>query len=536
MLIDITSGARYADGKEVSRDEKSIRVQGFGWTDLEDDFNEYCIKNGKNVCWGNLFGAFSVFLTFKDESVVFTDNSNLQCVYISDHAVSDSLLEMIRHEKDRYGVKLRFDEDALTEYMVLGKYYLDKTLIAGIRKSKSDEYYVISGGKLSVHKKGIGDITGPSKAKDIPSFFKTLNGKLRGKKILLAQTGGYDSRLINVLLDPRQDVQTFMQGNDFQSRDYLIAKQVAENSNRPFEYYGGDENRKLTDELIRKIFLDRDGMYFTVTPSLVRTFDYSDYFNDKGYSLQFTGDGGVLHKDWEWMQDFPFYRKRSVNIDKFYDQRIAYAPKFKGLSKKLQANYPKVRETICSELNRLVKGHINTEAYDLFYYYVSSDRSEHYHIHPRGFSKYAPLTEFELVKYSYHLPRGRRFFYNEIRSITTKMNIKVARMTTNYGTTASSELPYIVRDVFFQMKDYFVKLKRMVYRKVLKLNPRDKNDVWLPEKLDLAQLALTKKAFEYCKKQEILDAGCEIGQCDSGRLSQLLCLYLLSEACGMAEA
>ena len=536
MLIDTISGLYYIGGKEVSANEKGIWIQGFAWTDLEENIEDYCIRNGRKICWENLFGAFSAFLALKDEFIVFTDNSNLQCVYISDHAISDSFLEIIRHEKNKYG-SLHFDEDALTEYMVLGKYYLDKTLINGIRKSRSDEYYVISRkgtSKLLVIKKGIGDICEPSKYESIPSFFKILNKRTLGRKILLAQTGGYDSRLINVLMNPEQNIQTFMQGNNIHSNDYIIAKKVAENTNRPFEYYGG-EKRELTEELIREIFLQRDGMCFSITPSLIRTFDYTEYYNAKGYNLQFTGDGGVLHKDWEWMQDFPFYRKRSVNVNKFYNQRIAYEPKFSGLSNRILSNYLNVKGRICSELEKLAKGHINTEAYDLLYYYISADRSENYHVHYNGFSKYAPLTEFELVKHSYHLLRRKRLFYNQIRSIITKTNIKVARIPTNYDTTASSELLYVIRDFFIQCKEYLVKMYRMMYRKIYKSNPKDKNAVWITEKLDLRQLAITRKAYDFCKKQDMLDTRCDINKFDNNRLSQLIYLYLLSEACGMLE-
>ena len=535
MLIDIISGAYYAEAEEVSFQKNNIWIQGFGWTDSEDNFADYCLKSGKNIHWRNLFGAFSVFLALEDENIVFTDNSNLQCIYISDHAISDSFLEIIRHEKNKYGTNLHFDEDALTEYMVLGKYFFNKTLIKEIRKSRSDEYYIISCGKISVHKKGIGDISEPSEVESIPLFFKLLNSRIAGRKILLAQTGGYDSRLINVLMDPEQNIQLFMEGNNVLSSDYLIAKKVAENSNRPFEYYGGDERRELTENLVREIFSKRDGMCFAITPSLIRAFDYTEYFNSKGYSLQFTGDGGVLHKDWEWMQDLPFYHKHSVNVRKFYSQRIAYAYKSKGLTNRIMSNYSNVKETICSALENLAKGHSNTESYDLFYYYVSSDRSESYHIHDNGFSKYAPLTEFELVKYSYHLPRRKRFFYNQMRSIITKANKKIARMPTNYDTTASSEFIYIIRDVFVQLKEYFVKMHRMVYRKIFKTNPKDNNSVWNVEKLNLTQLALTQKAYEYCRKQDILDAKYSINEYDNDRLSQMICLYLLSETCGMTD-
>ena len=73
----------------------------------------------------------------------------------------------------------------------------------------------------------------------------------------------------------------------------------------------------------------------------------------------------------------------------------------------------------------------------------------------------------------------------------------------------------------------------MIYRKVFKSNPKAHNNVWRTENLDLAQLPLTKIAYEYCKNKGILNIECNFNECDNDRLSQLIYLYLLSETCGM---
>ena len=90
MLIDIISGTHYQNDEEMSVNRNNISIQGFGWTDADEDISDYFLKCGEEINWSNIFGAFSAFITTEDKCIVFTDNSNLQCVYISDHAISDS--------------------------------------------------------------------------------------------------------------------------------------------------------------------------------------------------------------------------------------------------------------------------------------------------------------------------------------------------------------------------------------------------------------------------------------------------------------
>ncbi len=35
----------------------------------------------------------------------------------------------------------------------------------------------------------------------------------------------------------------------------------------------------------------------------------------RGVSLKLSGEGGELYKDFWWLQDFPFYRKKRANLD-----------------------------------------------------------------------------------------------------------------------------------------------------------------------------------------------------------------------------
>ena len=191
---------------------------------------------------------------------------------------------------------------------------------------------------------------------------------------------------------------------------------------------------------------------------------FKKHLGEKNTILFLTGDGGALHKDWEWMQDLPFYHRRKTNLNRFYDQRIEFLKYNNYLGEKLCPVYTNQKKRILAHLKEYSRS-INTESYDFLYYYISGNRRLYYNLHEFGVFMYAPLNEFEYVRYSYHLPRRKRFFYNQIRKLTTGANKQVARIPTNYATTASSEVRYLMRDVFLQGIDYSKKAIRMFGRK-----------------------------------------------------------------------
>jgi len=144
-------------------------------------------------------------------------------------------------------------------------------------------------------------------------------------------------------------------------------------------------------------------------------------------------------------------------------------------------------------------------------------------------SSYAPLWELELVRYSYHLPRRKRFFYNSMRDITTKANPAIARIPTGYGTTASNEAPYVIRDVFFQIVDYFKKACRLVSRKVLKKSLFvGRVTTWSTEQ-EVRELDLSKKALEYCIQKGYIAEGTNLSEISYSLLGRIIQIYMLAD-------
>lgn len=163
---------------------------------------------------------------------------------------------------------------------------------------------------------------------------------------------------------------------------------------------------------------------------------------------------------------FAFYHRRKTNLNRLYDQRIDFLKYNNYLGEKLCPVYTNQKERILTHLKEYSRS-INTESYDFLYYYISDIRQP------------SPLLQFTwiwcvyvcTVKWIWICPvflsstSPQTLFYNQIRKLTTGANKSTARIPTNYATTASSEVRYLMRDVFLQGIDYSKKAIRMFGRK-----------------------------------------------------------------------
>ena len=278
---------------------------------------------------------------------------------------------------------------------------------------------------------------------------------------------------------------------------------------------------------------DQDGDCLQAIESEYRLLTLRKKLMNEGYTVQISGDGGVLHKDWEWMQDLPFYHKKHTNLKRFYHQRIAYELDAKFLGPALSPLFSTQEQRFIDQMKPYVKS-INTQSYDALYYDVSTVRGAPYNVKRDGYVGYAPMDELETVKYSYHLPRRTRFFYNFLRRLTTNASPEIARIPTNYGTTASNETRYIVRDVFFQLADYARKAGRMLGRRFFHKTFFVRKSVmdWSLEK-DLRELSTSGNALEWAKGKEWLSDSANVNNLRYSQLLAVVYLYLIHKEFGI---
>jgi hypothetical protein len=424
-------------------------------------------ESGK-VPFSIIRGSYSYIIRRDDgDVIVFSDNSNQHVCYVSDGFISDSFEEILRSEYMRDS-ELLFDMESVCEYLSLGRTFFDKTFVEGIAMLSAWAFILIKNGEAEIFDKRIGDIDAGSTVPNGGAFFADLAHSLADYKISSALTGGYDSRMVYCCMLNRVDVSPCLCSNFDSDREKAIAQRVASATGKRLDVIHTPKP-EVSDEFLLEQLKEND----FILPNTVESNYVTAYLRQKmtedGFRIHLTGDGGVLHKDWEWMQDLPFYHRKHTDLRRFYRQRIAAVDDGKYLGERLKQIYISQEERFVEVLKKYVKS-TNTQSYDSLYFWTTGNRAVYYNMNDGRIPRYAPLDELDFVKYSYGLPRGKRFFYSRMRETTTEENAEAARIPTVYGTTASSEPLYIIRDVSFQFIDYGRKALLMLGRKLLNRN------------------------------------------------------------------
>lgn len=468
-------------------------------------------------------GAFSCIIVHADGALYgFTDNSHMHCLYLSKHEIATGFLEIIKYRKTQ-SEKLSINYDCVCQLLTLGRILFWDTLFNEIKRSKADEYYIIRNGEVSAVEKGVPGIDAPSNLNAEREYLHELTDSLRNVKFVQALTGGYDSRLLFACMREIKKSPVFISGDNFKDSDIKIAKIVAGAVDEPLDIII-PEKPELNKNLLDEAFVYSDGMNPFLNAGCFRIMNFLRKFSAEGKTLVITGDGGVLHKDWEWAQDLPFYNKKSTNLGKFYDQRIEFIHDNKNLSKKLIKIYSTQKERIVSRMKDFVK-ETNTKSYDYLYYYINGKRDCGYTRAGDWPASYAPLFERDLVRYAYNQPRFYRFFYNLIRYETTAASKKIARIPTVYGTTASNETLYVLRDVWYQGIDYYRKLMRLLGRILFNKSVYCGNVLTWSIDEEIMNIEGMDDVLNCAKRHEVISENTVVSDLSANQISALYLFY-----------
>lgn len=483
-----------------------------------------------SVPFGKLRGAFSAYLISDQRILAFADNSDLSTVFVHEEAVGDRFLPLLQHLREqRYALAL--DPRAVAQTYSIGRVLSGQTLISSVVMLDKQMYLEISEGKILTRDKGIPDIDSAPREFTPSAFFDALAEALPGDATSCALTGGYDSRLVYSYLRNRMNVRPSLSGDIPASAEAKVSAQVAEASGSHLNFVSTPKP-DIDAQLIERLFEEQDGAPGFSSDSGIRLFEYYEGLRTQGYEMHITGDGGVLHKDWEWIQDFPFYHRKHTNLGRFYDHRLGFNFDSRGAGSFIDSVLENMRQQTLENLKRHLR-RTNTQSYDMLYYHVNGRRTVYYNAHPHGIRLYAPLLERDFVAYSYDLPRFQRFFNNSIRSMTSAEQPDLARIPTVYGMTASSKFLYVCRDVFFQLIDYSRRAIRMVGRKVLKRTPLMNPVVTWSVEEDLRTLPLTFEAVEYCREMRVVTTSESVSSLSRPHLDAAIQIFLVSRAAGL---
>lgn len=470
-----------------------------------------------------MYGSFEYIIKKSNETIYFACNSLMRSIYISEIGVSNSFLELVQYMRAQ-GKPCSFNPRSVCEYYSLGNIFFGKTIVNEISILDHGKYIRWDQEGMRILDKGIGGLDSRGTIDNPRDFFRSLSVALENKKVALSLTGGYDSRLIYSQLYDNILLYLFITAN-MATKDSEAASRVAEATGQPLDIIR-TEKPDITEEYIVDRIKNSDGIRPLDLDGDSRLANAKAKLDKQGVNLQLTGDGGVLHKDWEWMQDLPFYHKKTTDLRKFYRQRIAFAVRAPFCGEFIDDAYRSQEAYFLKEMEKYKKD-INTRSYDSLYYYVNGNRSNWYNcISNSEYTLYAPLTEFDMVRYSYRLPRLQRFFYNNMRKMITQANPKIARIPTNYGTTASSETFFLLRDVPVQLKEYFVKAKRLLRRK-LKLKPKEEEILDWTLEPDVRALELSEKSVCWAIEKKILAPNAKAKDIPYDNLCRLIHIYVL---------
>lgn len=530
MILDFCLGLRHMSKFETFNYKECIYYySGVIWTygkksgkETIEYLSNFYDKNGK-IPFNYLFGAFHLIIKKSSgEVIMFTDNSNMHCFYISEDAIGTNFLEVIRVTK-----KVEMDSDALVEFLSLGNIYFGKTFISSIKLSEHNKVYVFDKKKLNIIDKEINGIDEKSEIKNMNEYFENMAYSLSNLNLTLSLTGGYDSRLVFACLRKYIPIDVFISGDNENEKDIVISKKIASITENNFEHIKS-KKPEVTIKYLNELFAYAQGIVPFVNDGFFRI---SNFIRNraKRYDCYLSGDGGVMHKDWWWLQDLPFYKRKTIDIEKFYYQRIKFADMHIPWGDLIRESANYLDERMINKLKDFKKT-LNTQTYDALYFHVNGKKtSVNYNIHSDQIKSYAPLWELELVRYSYNLPRLKRFYYLSMRTIITKASKTIARIPTVYGTTASSEPLFIIRDLFFQGIDYCKKAIRMLGRIFLNKNFFvGKLLTWSTED-KIRELELTNKAVKSLIKKGILDESTDANKLSFTVLGRILQIYLLDD-------
>lgn len=473
-----------------------------------------------------LKGIFFILVEKKTDGVAyaFVDNSGLYQAFYKDANISTSFLELVKLEK--YFVS-DFDPEAVVEFLYFGNLFSNRTLFSTINRIPGDKIFRFTHreGEMRILQKKILSlsINSGNGTKSFHEIFKDLAISLSNRKVSIDLTGGIDSRLIAVLLDYfGLEFETATSGGATEYGDVSTSKEVANILGHP--WYSTIHSVSSLEKDILELFYASEGLHNILVYH--RMFQLQKARLERGIDTVISGVGGELFKDAWWLQDFPFYYKRSANIERLVNMRIM---SFKPLHSILTKPYSQISYSLRSKIIQDVSQYslqTNTKTYDnIFLNFRMKDIAGRELTNHSFFLKaYAPLLDFDVARIGFNLPRRLRIFNTFHRKELTKINPLIASIATSEGgISASSGIISMVNDLPKYIKNRFGRL-------LLKLKKRNKSFTNLNDPnffRHVKEMKIIKESLEMFKDLGVIKKNMEIEQIDEHCIGSFLSLYML---------
>jgi hypothetical protein len=379
------------------------------------------------------------FLSIRDvasgRTVAFTDSAGAFDAFVSGARVSTSFLQLAEAVEAR---QQDVDPVSIVELLELGKVHDGRTLLPEIRRFRPGTVYELRDGEEPlIHDLGMPGIdAGPGAGFTVERFFQELASSLAGLNVSVDLTGGSDTRLVAAMLARSLPFECAVSGTA-NSSDVKIAAEVARALGRPLQVMIHDPSDVA--DVVGELFEVADGISDLLTWHRLRQFSRERV--ERRVDIALGGTGGEYLKDWFWLIDFPFYRRRRPNWERVYDTRFRTAAFPRGLlTEQFASHAEEIRPRTLALMRKYAMG-TNTESYDRMYHEMREPvgTAHSVSINQTYVPFLAPLLDPAIVRLGYSLPRRDRFFNRYHRRLITDASLKAARVpSSDTGVTRMS--------------------------------------------------------------------------------------------------
>lgn len=459
------------------------------------------------------------------DSYVFGDQSGLLHLFTSDTVVSNSLLDIC--VADRLGYA-DLDPQAVVDFLTYGYLTFGRTLTRKVKRLHPEQIaHVRRGAPVSFIPRPLREIAEPPKF-SVEDVLRNLANAVKSpdEKVSLDLTGGIDTRLVAITLDYYGLKFEVAHAGTRGSIDMEIAAEVAQALGRELVITHHDPS--TFEAVLPELFRFCDGLLDVSKDHLGLQMQHDRLA--RGITLVIAGDGGPLHKDQNWLQDFPFYARRTANIQKFCNYRVAPVVANYDLFSQQYAGLARTYRLRALDFIRKYQVPGNTQTYDNVYFHLNAPDSlgRFASNHVRMIDVYSPLCERDAVAYSFHLPRTQRFFNNFHRNSMTRLNPRVARIhTTEGGISGSGEWSKVAGDFARYTLDKMSRVQKKLAQRFLN-KPYRHDFSPISSKLydNVRSCAAMRDAVEDLRGRGILNPQIALNDIPDGSLGPMLTLHL----------
>jgi len=459
-----------------------------------------------------LRGNFLMVVQSKADKTIwaFTDYSGMFQAYYSPDGISPNYLALVKQRADS-----PLNLFGILNFLHLGHIYFERTHTKAIKKFSGNIMVKISSeGELSLIRRKPPQFDFSDKPiDDFLRFFSQSKTALQNETVNIDLTGGSDSRLVALLLN---HLEVKFEASIYNYPDAATDKQEVKIARKAASMLDIDLHEispaKSPDEAYAQTLFEL-GSGLADIKDLTGLHKVAHSKKEHKATLSVNGGAGAIYKDFWWLQDFPFYKRKSANYERLLKWRILQRPLPHSLSGSVtRSNYDLFKAAFLKNLWHFKKP-INTQTYDRVLLRVikqemvgHSNRSEQQII-----TAYSPLLEYIPAKIGYNLPRYRRTFNLFQRQLASRLSVPLATLETNhFGNSLSAKPADMAKDIpLYLLGQAKNSVREFIKNKVGESNSEDNT---------LEQLRKTtvfKEAFVLLQEARLLSKGIALADVDN---------------------